>query len=71
MASSAAPSMLHMRLQYLMPILMPRADTYYEGDVIELHVVITAYHKGRFAFRICNSTGSTSDACFKQTVLTR
>jgi hypothetical protein len=44
---------------------------YYEGDVIELHVTITAAHKGRFSFSICNSTAATTEQCFQQNVLLR
>jgi hypothetical protein len=34
-------------------------------------VAITAAHKGRFSFRICNSTLATTEQCFKQNVLLR
>ena len=48
-----------------------RTEVYYQGDVIELHVAITAAHKGRFSFRICNSTTATTEECFNQNILLR
>lgn len=41
----------------------PVTATYSAGQVIDLTVQITAYHKGRFEFSICNST-SLTESCF-------
>lgn len=36
---------------------MLSAAAYVEGQVINLEVVVTAFHQGRFAFRICKIAG--------------
>ena len=51
--------------------------TYTEGDVVEFNVVLTAYHKGDFRFRVCRIEGTTpederaqlSEQCFDEHVL--
>lgn len=51
--------------------------SYIEGQVIKLSVLLTAYHKGRFGFRICKISGGAindetnqlTESCFNQNVL--
>lgn len=53
------------------------AATYQQGGIIKLTTVLTAFHKGRFGFRICKISGTSAadetsqltDACFNQNVL--
>lgn len=55
------------------------AGTYLEGAVVTLAVKLTAFHKGRFGFRICRFEGNTttaenaamSEACLDSNILTQ
>lgn len=43
-----------------------------EGQTVSFKVKITAYHKGRFEFRICKTKdGKLSEACFERNALVR
>lgn len=50
---------------------------YVQGQVVHLQAVITAFHKGRFRFRICKVTGLSpqnerdqlTDACLDANLL--
>lgn len=46
------------------------AANYTAGQTIELHVTLTAQHKGRFAFRVCDSLNVT-ETCLNRGWLTR
>ena len=35
--------------------------TYSEGDTVDFNVVLTAYHKGDFRFRVCRIEGTTPE----------
>ncbi|GFR47249.1 hypothetical protein Agub_g8935 [Astrephomene gubernaculifera] len=48
----------------------PIQATYYEGDIINITIGITADHRGRFAFRLCPTTNVTN-TCLNANWLTR
>jgi hypothetical protein len=51
--------------------LLLSAATYQQGAAVELKVVITANHGGKFFFRVCPRSSNLDEACFGTNYLTR
>lgn len=47
------------------------AATYNQGGVVQLQIVLTANHGGKFYFRVCPRRSNLDEACFGTNYLTR